>query len=743
MSGNSRVRSVASSSFVALGCVGFVASAPAMAQDAEPADTPTELEGVAVTYDAIEEDYGAYESDSPKYTAPLVDTPRIVNVITEDVLEDTASFTLEEAFRTVPGITLGAGEGGVASADIPLIRGVDATGDVFVDGVRDIGSQTREVFALERIEISKGPSTAFGGRGAAAGAINLVSKVAREGDFVSGQVTVGTDDLVRVVGDVNRQVSDQLAVRLVGMYHDSMVAGRDEVFDDRWGIAPSVTFGVGGPVTASIDYYHPEPDAMPDYGIPLTSRGQLPGGVREPADTDRDNFYGLLSRDFQETRVDAATFQIDAQLSDGIVLSNTTRYTDTRNNYIVTNPDDSAGNVVDGLVWRATKSRNSRNEGIASNTNLSVDTATGSILHSISAGFEFSYSDTLNRNYSVDTGDRSCPPEAIAAFNCTSLDNPDPRDPWNGSITPSANPSTANAEDYSFYLFDTVTLMPNLLLNGGIRWTNFSAQAAGCGRGGCFDEETETDFWSYQGGVIFKPTETTSIYVSYANAKNPAGTTVGEGAENLGADDRFFEPQETENWEAGAKAELFGGGLLASAAVFRVERGNIVPTDPETNLDPIIAEARLQGVELSVSGQAGPVSMLVGYTYVDSEIRDDDILYDGDPTNDAESVVGNFLPQTPEHNFAATLDWQVSSQFSVGGGAYGTSERYADTGNLIRADGYVRFDAHAEYQVNDALGVRVVVNNIGDERYISKLRNPHFAVPAAARQALVTLTGKF
>lgn len=739
MASNTRART--SSRFVALGCVGFIASAPALAQDDAAADEPTQLEGMAVTYDPIEEDYGAYESDSPKFTAPLVDTPRIVNVITEEVLEDTASFSLEDAFRTVPGITLGAGEGGVASADIPLIRGVDATGDVFVDGVRDIGSQTREIFALERIEVSKGPSTAFGGRGAAAGAINLVSKVAREGDFATGQVTVGTDDLIRVVGDVNREVSDMVAVRLVGMYHDSMVPGRDEVFDDRWGIAPSITLGAGGPVTASLDFYHLEGDAMPDYGVPLT--GSF-GEPREPVDVDYDNFYGLLVRDFQETRIDAATFQIDAELADGIVLSNATRYTDSRNNYIVTNPNDSAaGNIDNGVVWRAVKSRNSQNEGIASNTNLSVDTATGSILHSISAGFEFSFSDTVNRNYSVDTGDRSCPPEAIAAYNCTSLDDPDPSDPWNGSITPSDSPSTASAEDYSFYLFDTVTLMPNLLLNGGIRWTNFSAEASGCGRGGCFDEETETDFWSYQGGVIFKPTELTSLYVSYANAKNPAGTTVGEGAENLGSDDRFFEPQETENWEAGAKAELFEGSLLASAAVFRVERGNIVPTDPESNLDPIIAEARIQGFELSVSGQAGPVRMLVGYTYVDSEIRDDDVLNDDDPTNDGEAVVGNYLPQTPEHNFAATVDWQVTPQFSIGGGAYGASERYADTSNLIRADGYVRFDAHAEFQFNDALGVRVNVNNVTDERYVTKLRNPHFAVPAEGRQALVTLTGRF
>lgn len=727
--------------FVALGCVGFVASAPAMAQDQAQ---PTRLEGVTVTDTAIEGEYKAEQLSSPKSTAPLVNTPRIVNVITEEVLADTAAFSLEEAFRTVPGITLGAGEGGVASADIPLIRGVDATGDVFVDGVRDIGSQTRETFAIESIEVSKGPSSAFGGRGAAAGAINLVTKVARQGDFATAQATVGTDDLVRITGDVNHQVNESIAVRVVGMYHDSDVPGRDHVYSDRWGVAPSVTFGGSGPLTVSLDYYHLETDQMPDYGIPLTSRAESgPDIPRRPADVDRDNFYGLLARDFQETSVDAVTMQFSAELGEGLVLTNTTRYSAARNDYIVTNPDDSAGNVANGLVWRNIKSRNSENDGIGSNTNLSAKFATGSILHDLAVGFEFSDSDSFNRNYTVDTGSRACLAEDIASFNCTSLANPDPTDPWSGSIAPSATPSEASATEYSLYIFDTVTIAPQLLLNGGVRWTDFSAAGSGSSRGVPYDVENEGDFWSYQGGVIFKPTETSSVYISYANSRTPPGTTVGEGAENLSNANALYEPLSTENWEIGAKAELFGGGLLLSSAIFRIDRNNIQQRDPTGAVTDIFDSARLQGFEVSASGTAGPVSMLVGYTYIDSDLREDEAAGDGDPTNDGASNVGNTLPQTAEHNLSATVDWQVTPQFSFGGGAYAASERYADAANLIRAGGYVRFDAHAQYDINDNFGVRLNVNNLTDKRYIAKLRNPHFAVPAAGRQALVTLVARY
>ena len=132
------------------------------------------------------------------------------------------------------------------------------------------------MFALEQVEVAKGPSSAFGGRGTAAGAINLVSKVARAGNFGSAQITAGTSDLIRVTGDANAEIGEGVAVRMVGMFHDSEIAGRDSVYDDRWGVLPSITLGVGTPITASLSYYHYETDAMPDYGIPLTSRDQLP-----------------------------------------------------------------------------------------------------------------------------------------------------------------------------------------------------------------------------------------------------------------------------------------------------------------------------------------------------------------------------------------------------------------------------------------------------------------------------------
>ena len=534
-----------------------------------------------------------------------------------------------------------------------------------------------------------------------------------------------------MTADVNRQIGDRVAVRLVGLFHDSNQPGRDAVFDDRWGVSPSIAFGIDGDTVVSLTHYHFEGDQLPDYGIPLTSRDQLPGGERVPADVDFDNFYGLLARDFQKSRVDTTTFQFDHDLGGGFSASALLRYSDSGMDYIVTNPDDSADNVANGLVWRATKSRNSNTESMTANANISGEFATGSVLHSLSFGAEYAWADTYNRNYSVDTGDRSCPATAIAAFDCTDLQAPNPADPWAGAITPAATPSLSDAEDLSVYLFDSITLIPQLIVSGGIRYTDYRASGSGSGRGGPYSGELETDFVSWQAGANFKPVPSVSIYASYANAKNPPGTDVGAGSGNISIRDDTYAPQETESYEVGAKAELFGGAMQVSAAAFQVDRGNIINTDTLGTVTEIIDAARIRGVEIGVTGRAGPVSLFGGYTYIDSELR----------SGTADD--GSDLPNTPEHNLSLSGTVELGDRLSFGGGVYHQSGRFADTANLISADGYVTVDAFAAFAITDDLGLRLNVKNVADERYVTKLRNPHFAVPANGRQAILSVAYRY
>ncbi len=250
----------------------------------------------------------ADQAASSKFTAPLVDTPKTVQVITEEVLQQTGATSLQEALKATPGITFGNGEGGNPTGDQAFIRGMDAQASTFVDGMRDIAAGSREVFNLEAIEVIKGADSAYAGRGGAGGSINLATKKAKNENFIAADVGLGTDQYKRTTLDLNRKLSDTVGLRLNAMAHDADVAGRNGPENKRWGIAPTVTFGMGTPTEITLGWQHLQTDDVPDGGIPYrwsnTQAANLPGGstVRPEYGASRKNWYGLDNRDFQKKK---------------------------------------------------------------------------------------------------------------------------------------------------------------------------------------------------------------------------------------------------------------------------------------------------------------------------------------------------------------------------------------------------------------------------------------------------------
>lgn len=123
----------------------------------------------------VEGEDSPYQPDaaqSPKMTAPLLDTPRSVQVVPKQVMSDQSASSLQDVLQNSPGITFAAGEGGRAGGDLPVIRGQNAASSLFLDGMRDASMQARDTFNLEQVEIIKGPDSVYSGRGGAGGSIN-------------------------------------------------------------------------------------------------------------------------------------------------------------------------------------------------------------------------------------------------------------------------------------------------------------------------------------------------------------------------------------------------------------------------------------------------------------------------------------------------------------------------------------------------------------------------------------------
>jgi catecholate siderophore receptor len=384
------------------------------------------------------------KSSSDKFTAPLLDTPKSVTVIGQEVISQTAAVSLTDALRAVPGITIGAAEGGNPVGDNVFIRGYNAQTDTYVDGIRDSGSQSREVFNLEQVEVVKGPNSAYGGRSSAGGGINLISKSAQLENFSNASVGLGTNNYRRVTGDLNRTLGDNTAFRLNVMGHEANVAGRDIVGGDRWGIAPTVTFGVSGPSKAILSYYHLSSSEIPDTGIPFNNPfasgpNMARNGNGTPFNVARETFYGLVNRDFRDTDTDIGTVDLRHDFGNNLVLRNVTRYGKSKNDFVWTQPDDSKGNtVLYGTVWRRANTRVTDTETLANATSLSGKLNTAGIKHSYNAGVEFSSEATERSSYLFApgtnnplTGTFTCPTSGPATlYNCAPLNNPNPYDPW-------------------------------------------------------------------------------------------------------------------------------------------------------------------------------------------------------------------------------------------------------------------------------------------------------------------------
>jgi catecholate siderophore receptor len=684
---------------------------------------------------------------SSKFTAPIIDTPKSITVISQSLIAETGSTSLVDALRTVPGITFNAGEGGQPAGDSLKIRGFDAGADVFIDGIRDAGSQTRDVFALEQIEVIKGPGSAYSGRGSSGGSVNLATKKPGEESFVTTNVGAGTDNYARVAVDTNFSFGDSGGFRLNLLAQDSDVPGRTAVTTSRAGIAPSLAFGIGEPTRVNLDFYRYETDDIPDYSIPYARNATNTAPEGEPVDVDRASFYGLVNRDFQQTGADVRTLQVAHDLEGGITFSNTLRYGRTTNDYIVTNPDDGRGNVPNGFLLRSPKSRNSVTTTYANVTDFSGQKATGTIGHSFAFGVEISREEMFNQPYVVATNFAgnavtaflsSCSaPGAVGAtssYNCTTLDNPNPYDPWMGAISPSASTTDVDTDTASVYAFDTLDFGTRWALNLGVRYDDYDTVQDSFTGTTPVRLENQSDFWNYQAGIVRTVAENGRVYVSTGTSSNPSGNTLGDGTENIAVTNQDLEPERDRTYEIGTKWAFRNERMSLTSAIFSIETEN-ARAAVSGGVQATIGDERVEGFELGLSGQINDRWEMFGsYAFLDSEIVDDGPVV----TND-----GNEFPNTPRNSFSLWTTFTLTQRFTIGGGASYVDARFGNVANTVSIPEYWRYDAMAALQVGGRINLQLNVQNLTDEVYYVRPYQSHYAALGPARSAVISASLDF
>ncbi len=771
----------APSFFLALSCVGFIASSPAHAAEAPlEAEAGADLAGyddqsggqtIVVT--------GAHDEpqlDSPKSTQPLLDTPQTVTVISDQTIRKQNLLTLRDVLSSVPGITFGAGEGGGGYGDSINLRGYSASNDITQDGVRDSAQYSRtDPFNLQQIEVYNGANSAFNGSGSVGGTINLVSKAPQASDLVIVQGGAGSDDYFRGAVDANRRLGDRIAVRLNAMVHRNDVPGRDFERYERWGVAPALTLGISGATSLTIAYLHQDDRNIPIYGVPYF-RSQIHDGPLEEAD-DSD-YFGYRNLDRQDIRVDRLTATFRHAFSGAVSIRQLTRWQRVGQNSRTSSPEGifclsatarqpvaaSAAATI-GLAcpadlapgfYRPTgprgRIRDQENQLLHSQADLRVESGeTGRLRNIAVIGGSMSWED-----YRIETAELARNPDgsAFAPLPVDSIANPSAiyAGPINRTTTAKSRGETWNG---ALYAFDTLEIGDRVELSGGVRLErnravfrndqlNFippgtvaltAAQLA--------PQRSAETLFSWRAGAVFKPNRRTSLYAAFANSLTPSSATVrlgctsGSGATFVNFCD--VAPERARSYEIGAKADLLGRKLQLTAALFRNERSNFrVPSNDPTAPDPQVLDggSRVDGLALGASGNITPTwTIFANYTWLHGTVRQsvsDFCLANPGPAclNSAaipDPQAGDALIQTPTHSGSLFTAYRLPFGLEIGygltyQGSFAINQRTLLNRAQYRSDEYLIHRLLLSYKVTDGLTAQLNVQNLTGEHYFTGIR---------------------
>ena len=707
---------------------------PSSAQDTTPAtdEESGDLEQLIVEA----EDGSLYKPErlaSPKFQKPVEDIPQTVSVIPKEVIREQNATSLRDVLRNTPGISIQAGEGGVPPGDNLSIRGFNSRTDLFVDGVRDFGGYTRDPFNLEQVEVAKGPASTNSGRGSTGGSVNLVSKKPGDQRFYDLMLGGGTDDYHRATVDMNEPLTwcEGAALRMNVMYHNADTPGRDVVTQERWGFAPSITFGLGSETRATLSYFYLGSDEIPDYGIPWVASPNLaiPWAVDRPAPVNYDNFYGLKSRDYLRNDTHILSAEVEHDFSESLRLRNLTRFGYTTTDLSVTaprfvdvdpaTPGNQYGTIIRRTDW---KSRDQVDTIFANQTDLNIDFETGLARHQVVTGIELSREESKNHNR-VDLNGPA--PD-------TDLFAPNPYDPYVPLIARDGTFSSAEATNLAVYLTDSVEIGEHWQIDAGLRWDHYAVDYLDDAIAGL--SKTSTGL-SYRGAVTWKPVENGSVYLGYGTSFDPSSDSPSSRVRNNAAGVSSFltDPEESETLELGTKWSVLDEQLLLTAAVFRTDKTNARTTDPVTGNTVLSGDQRVQGFELGASGTVNDWWRVTGgYAYLDSEVR-----ASGNPAE-----IGNELSNTPAHTLSLWNVFTLPAGFTAGIGTNFVDSRYSNNSNTRVAPSYWLVDAMVGYQATESLSLQLNINNLFDEDYIDRVGGGH-VTPGNGRSIVLSTRYSF
>jgi catecholate siderophore receptor len=701
---------------------------------AEPAaETPAKPNALEqVTVFGQKDAYKMDASSLSKLAVPLIDVAQSINTISAQEMQDRAVVDMNQALKTVPGVTIGAGEFR-SIGTTPTIRGFVARTDMFMDGIRDYGDYYRDPFNLEAIEVLEGPAGVVFGRGSTGGVIEQESKLPKLQPLIAATLTGGTDSTRRATIDVNEPLTglgDGAAFRINAMGHEAMVTDRNVVKDSRYGFAPSLSLGLGTPTRLTLAYFRQYNDDIPDYGLPYFGT--------QPAQVSRDNYYGFRD-DYMHTLTDVVTFKAEHDFSDAVTIQNQARYARYSRDFRFTEPLIAATIPLTTPLSAVTVTRNV-------NTGRSVDSM---LWDQLNMTIRWSIGGIDNVSVvGIEGGHERATPDFYnsSGVPTSPLLNPNENLDFSATSTFPRYKTHLTANSVAPYVIDTLKFSQAWEATIGLRYdhfavdyhdASFSTTAPGVLVKTDAIEHTD-NMGSYRGALTYKPAANGSIYLAFGTSFNPSAEDLSliSSSRSFSLNNANLDPEKNRTYELGTKWAVVDSHLNLSAAIFRLEKENARVPDPTNVLLNILGGSqRVDGAELRAEGQLTAKWRIdAGYEYLD-----------GKQTGSTKGAapVGAPLMNTPKHALTLWNVYQIVPRFEVGGGSRFVSSQFTQNVPPIKTvSGFWTFDAMAKYAFTPNIAVQLNINNLTNRYYYDQLHFFH-VVPGEGRTGLLSLNVRY
>ncbi len=680
-------------------------AAPAHADKAPPEEEIV-VEGQRTGYGAVE------IVSATKTPTAIQNIPQALTIITKAQIDDQQLRSIADLLTFVPGASPATGE---SNRDQFTIRGNNTSADLFVNGLRDDVQYFRDFYNLERVEVLKGPNAMIFGRGGGGGIVNRVTKRTAFGQ--RRQAEAGGDSFggVRLTGDIDQPLGQAVGLRVNALYENGDSFRRD-VDLERYAVNPTVGFALGADTRIDLSYEYLHDRRTADRGVPSQSNGNATT-VDEPVDGFDKVFFGDPDKSFSRADVQLASVALEHAFGNGLTLRNRTMLGDYDKFYKNVYPNGAVGAA--GTVALAAYNDVTKRRNLFSQTDVVWESRFAGVDQTLLAGFELGGSEGRNqRRNGVFSSTTTGPTSLVVPVTDPTVDVP---------VTFIANGNNSRVETRVAALYVQSQLQPAewLEIVAGLRFDRFAIDVLNRANGQEFERTDK--LWSPRLGVVLMPTENLSLYAGYSRSFLPQS---GDQFNSLSLTAEGLKPERFENYEVGAKWQPIDG-LLATAALYRLDRTNTQARDPANPALIIQTGAqRSKGLELGLERSiTHRWQISAGYAWQKAEISE----------TTTAAPEGRKVPLVPQHSASLWTRYDVTPAFGLGLGAVARSKSFASISNNVKLPGYARLDAAAYYRVSSAITAQLNIENLFDADYYPAAHNDNNIAPGAPRSAKLTL----